>query len=191
MDIYKIVMIAPPGTGRKTFLNYFPSLEEAESLPIGPDFAITIRTPAWDPKKLQIWCIDTKRFSEILPTYTGGLHALILMADLTDDTSLELLKEHYLKIGWNLDHEGFPFPVVLLGNKHDIWINHTSGMLNSDDIDEFLEDNPFSAGYDPQRKTHYFPISASTGENMEEMLDTLAKLIEDAFNSKIVAIRKL
>lgn len=118
--LFKILVIGDSGVGKSCILLRFVdnSFAEAYISTIGVDFRI--RTVELDGKliKLQIW--DTagqERFRTITSSYYHGAHGIIVVYDITDETSFDNVRQ-WLK---EIDRYGSRKVVkLIIGNKSEL-----------------------------------------------------------------------
>lgn len=142
--LFKILVIGDSGVGKSCILLRFVdnSFVETYISTIGVDFRI--RTVEMDGKsiKLQIW--DTagqERFRTITSSYYHGAHGIIVVYDITDETSFNNVQQWFKEI----DRYGSLKVVkLLIGNKSELEDKRTvstevaSAFADAHDI-EFME----------------------------------------------------
>jgi len=118
--LVKTVVVGDSGVGKSCLLKRFADNEFDDSYvsTIGVDFAIKTIDMQGKVAKLQLW--DTagqERFQGITTSYYRGAHAIMVVCDVTELSSL-----------WHVDkwmkeirtYAGDDTPVVLVGNKTDL-----------------------------------------------------------------------
>ncbi len=164
--LFKILVIGDSGVGKSCILLRFVDNSFAETYisTIGVDFRI--RTIEMDGKsiKLQIW--DTagqERFRTITSSYYHGAHGIIVVYDITDETSFDNVRQ-WLK---EIDRYGSRKVVkLIIGNKSELEDKRTV----------FTEAaSNFTAAYD----IDFMEISAKEDVNINKTFLTLSqKIIE-------------
>eukprot|EP00768_Dysnectes_brevis_P001590 gnl/Dysnectes_brevis/1424_a1613_3664.p1 GENE.gnl/Dysnectes_brevis/1424_a1613_3664~~gnl/Dysnectes_brevis/1424_a1613_3664.p1 ORF type:complete len:217 (-),score=45.73 gnl/Dysnectes_brevis/1424_a1613_3664:115-720(-) len=162
--LFKILLIGDSGVGKSCLLHRFAddSFIESYITTIGVDFKI--RTVNIDGKsiKLQIW--DTagqERFKTITTTYYRGAHGVVLVYDITDDSTFKNIPQ------WLGDVEKFAsakIKTLLVGNKLDRedqrQVDHSTGKAFAD-----------------QCECPFIETSAKDAANVDEAFMSMARLI--------------
>jgi len=110
--------------------------------------------------KLQLWVFSNEeRFKFLLPSYSRGSNAVIIIYDITDPRSLKKIPEWIQIIKTETKEKS---PILLVGNKLDL-----------EEQREISKE---------QLKDHYdisssMEISLKTGENVEQMFINIIKMI--------------
>lgn len=166
--IFKIVVAGINKVGKTCMTQSFtePCLHENLRTATGVDIykkTITIDTLESQIKvTLQIWVLGSQEsFSSLRKLYYEGALGYILVFDLTNRDSFKAL------VSWIYELQKYrkrDTPIVLVGNKRDL-------------VDER---KVAKIGVDLFRKTfklEYFETSAKTGEGVDDVFDTLTRLI--------------
>ncbi|MFX1489915.1 MAG: Rab family GTPase [Promethearchaeota archaeon] len=106
---------------------------------------------------------DKERFKRLWDKYSKGTNGFILMYDITNANSLNYLSE-VLQVLTNF-REKFNRSILLVGNKLDL---EEQREISKEQIEQFKEE------YDI---TESIEISLKTGENVEQMLLQLTKML--------------
>ena len=129
---------------------------------IGVDFHVNTIALHGKKIKLQIWDIGgEERFSFNRPMYYLGSAGAILVFDLTNPFSFELLPQWIHELREKIKPE---IPVLLVGNKSDLIDKRA---VFRDKIDKFRQEFNLT----------YIETSAKTGDNVKECFYTLASLM--------------
>lgn len=166
--IFKCVIFGDAGSGKtaltkRLMTNLFISDTQ---MTIGVEFVI--KTIYIDGKeiKLQIWDFGgEERFRFLLPKYIRGASGGILMFDITDYPSLFHV-EDWLSV---IHETGEVFPIILVGGKSDL---EAFRQISSEEGLEVAKSN---------RLNEFIECSSKTGENVEKVLETLARLMFKKF----------
>jgi Ras-related protein Rab-7A len=157
------------GVGKTTVVHRFTKLEFRADFKatIGCDFSlmdVTVRDQVVD---LQIW--DTagqERFDSIVDQLFHGAEACVLVFDVTNPRSFELLSRWRRQVIDKLGiEEPEKFPFVVFANKVDL-LPTASGAVSIDRVRESIE----------EEKMPFFEVSALTGQNIEAGFTKVAEL---------------
>ena len=165
---YKIIIVGDNGVGKYAFLNMLIShlFKSDVKMTIGVDFAV--KTLEIDGKKikLQIWHLGgEERLRFLLPTYARGTNGALFMYDVTNYSSLAHIDDWLLAARKEIKSEQEVFPIIVVGNKADLEDKREVvgeegiNIARSMGVDGFIE------------------CSAKTGENVEETIDALTRLM--------------
>lgn len=184
---YKIVVFGDGGVGKTTLLNLTKTYETVE-----PNSSMDTIGIGWYVKdlivedkkvRLGIWCFSGEEL--LFPTCVKGANGGLFMYDITNYSSLthidywltlirmdeqnqvELFhkKTYSLPIRHKFIQNHYPFPIIIVGNKGDLMekreisVKEAMDIAKSKDLDAFIE------------------CSSKTGENAEEVFETLTRLM--------------
>ena len=167
------MLIGDSGVGKSCLLLRFADNTYTDSFisTIGVDFKI--RTVKIDDKtvKLQIW--DTagqERFRTITSSYYRGAHGIILVYDVTDQTSFSNVKNWLTEID---RYAGADVCKLIVGNKNDLVDKR---VVEANTAKEFAEslDIPF------------LETSAKDSVNVDEAFLTMARQIKNKQANKVI-----
>lgn len=136
--LFKVLLIGDSGVGKSSLMARFVDDQFTESYisTIGVDFKI--RTIEMDGKtiKLQIW--DTagqERFRTITSSYYRGAHGVVIVYDVTDDTSFRNIDFWLSEVGRYASEDA---DKLIVGNKCDAIqqrvVSHTEALAYAQDI---------------------------------------------------------
>ena len=112
--------------------------------------------------KLQIFDIkDEKRFRFLSSAYVKGANGGIIMYDITNHSSFKNIPEWSFIVKENAGE----IPIILVGGKSDLAENRKVSSEKAIQISNSLDFNA------------YIECSSKTGENVEEIFETLTKLM--------------
>jgi len=117
--LFKLLVIGDAGVGKSAILVRFSDNVFTDSYinTIGVDFKIRTVEVNGEKVKLQIW--DTagqERFRTITSTYYRGTNGIIVVFDVTNQTTFDNVRKWLLEIN---DNDCNQVPKVLVGNKID------------------------------------------------------------------------
>ena len=164
--LFKLVMIGNTSVGKSAIVKrfcdhkYMPLYDAT----IGVDFsAAHLKLDSKNTIKLQIW--DTagqESFSAIIRSYYRGVAGVIMVYDICNRSSFKKLNFWLNELNNNKD-VNHPIPVILVGHKLD----RTIRKVSREEGEAFATKNGLS----------YIEASAKTGYNIEEIFQTISKLI--------------
>ena len=172
---YKIMLLGEEGVGKKTFgqtyLNDF--FREDTKMTIGVDFKVKSLEINGKNIRLQVWKAGGDRFfSSFLPMYVRGTNGVLILYDVTDNSSLVYIDEVLSIIKKEIKSAQDTFPIVVVGNKADL---EDAREITGEEGIEFAK----SRGVDG-----FIECSAKTGEHVEEAFDSLTRLMME--RSKLI-----
>ena len=164
--LFKIAMVGEPGVGKTTAINRFVNgkFKSNTKSTIGVDFSLKHVPVNLDKKNyettLQIWDIaGERRYRELMSMYISGTKGLILVFDNME--SLDSLQEWLEILSTHISIKDIP--KILVSTKNDL-----NPIFDNNLIRAFILDYNVSK---------YFPTSAVTGKNIEEMFERISQLI--------------
>nr|XP_047145833.1 EF-hand calcium-binding domain-containing protein 4B isoform X2 [Hydra vulgaris] len=165
--VYKIVFVGDSGVGKSSFIYRFchNDFRPNFSATIGVDFQVKTLEICNNWIALQLW--DTagqERFQSLTKQYFRRADGIIIMFDLTSETSFTNVK------GWMLSVEEGAEPdcvIALIGSKSDMVVgeNNNQRKVNKEAAEKIAKDY----------NALYFEVSARSGENVNETIVVLAK----------------
>ena len=170
--IFKVCLLASKNVGKETLANIFTKV--SDRLAIGVEwFVKSVVINGNKQIKIQLW-VNTNReyknkdgFKLLWNTYLQGTNSIIIMYDITNAETVNILTEWCEVIRKNTKEV---IPILLVGNKLDLEeIREVSKEL----VEKLKEENNISESIE---------ISLQTGENVEKMF---LKLTEMAIKEKI------
>jgi len=167
--IFKVIIFGDAGSGKTTLLKrYMTNLFISDTqMTIGVDFEI--KTIVIDGKtiKLQIWDFGgEERFRFLLPRYIRGAGGGIFMYDITNYSSLAHVDD-WLSVIEEVEEE---FPIILVGGKLDLKQERKVSKKEGIKIAKSRKLNTL------------IECSSKTGENVELIFSTIAKLMLNRFD---------
>ena len=157
---YKIAIIGDQHVGKTSILSKYKyeTIEEGYAPTVGIDFITknvfledkTIRLIMWDTA-------GQERFKSLIPSYLKNANCVILTYDITDKSSFNSLNRWLSDAKDNVVEGTF---IILCGNKIDL---NNKRVVTKEEAEKFAKDN----------KIDYAETSATTGEGIEELFNTI------------------
>ena len=171
--LFKILIIGDFGVGKSSTLLRFADgvYEDSFFSTIGVDFKIRKIEINGKAIKLQIW--DTagqERFQTLTSSYYRGSHGMIVMYDITDETSFSNV------MGWLKEIDQYACENVnkiIVGNKKD---RQGKRAVDYDTVKEFCD----------SLEIPHIESSAKADENIDVIFTTIAKSIMDRLGSSLI-----
>ena len=161
---YKIVLLGDTDTGKTELLiRYFNNKDDVDTSTIGIDFRY--KDIVKDNKKirLNIWDIaGQERFKSMQINYLNRAHGIILVFDITNKDTFNIIKYWLISIKEIYPEENVE--IIIIANKIDI---EDKREISNNSIKEFGEKNNIKI----------FNTSDKTGEGVEEAFDYLINKI--------------
>ena len=187
---FKIVIVGPPSVGKTCLFNRFcfNSFNFDTSLTIGVNFhsiELKIRNIDETDNPKEIYNVlsifdfgGQERFKALLPKFLGGANGVLLVFDLTNNSSFDQLNFWYDQI---LEHaNGLNLPKLLIGSKNDL-ISSTAieNLVPEVKIDRFVREKQFDG---------FFKTSALKNHNVLNVFKELNNLMLKRQNTRFVVI---
>eukprot|EP01083_Nonionella_stella_P008241 23732_1 len=121
--LYKLVLIGDASVGKSNIVSRFidDTFTNTYMSTIGVDFKIGVRNVKGHTKMLQIW--DTagqQRFKQITRAYYRGARGILLIFDITNTKSFEMITDEYKQIKTASQQMKQKSVVMLIGSKCDL-----------------------------------------------------------------------
>lgn len=161
---FKILLVGPPGVGKRNLTqrycyNVFDPLDK---LTVGVDFHVKAVKIHGKKIKLQIWDVaGEERFRFLLPTYTLGANAAMIIFDITKFKTIDQMNNWIQTIR----EKAGDIPIMLIGNKLDL---EGSRELKREKGIEIAKEFNLSS---------YSEISTKTGKNVEKIFKALTESV--------------
>ena len=160
IENYKIAIIGNQHVGKTTILSRYKyeTTDDTYAPTVGIDFLTknvfledkTIRLVMWDTA-------GQERFKSLIPSYLKNANCVILTYDITDKSSFTSLNKWLSDVRDNVVEGTF---IILCGNKIDL---NNKRAVPKEDGEKFAQEN----------KIAYAETSASTGEGINELFNTI------------------
>ncbi len=162
--MFKLIIFGDGGVGKTSLTQRYLSgvFEESRNLTIGADFFVKNLVIDNHNVKLQIWDFaGEERFRFLLPVYCKGANGGIFLFDVTNQASLQ-----HLPVWMQIVNENAPnIPILVVGTKIDM-----VAMRNVSRAEAIqMAKSTNLAGY--------AEVSAKTGANVENVFESIAKLM--------------
>lgn len=162
--VFKILLLGDKSVGKTTLTYKYVtgSFKRNIKQTIGVDIFSKFLTFHGKEIKFQLWDFGGhKRFRQILPKYTVGANAVLLLYDITNISSFEHLSSWLQFIAENTKD----IPILLIGAKKDL--------VEMREV-PFEKGEEFSKDADLEK---FFEISSLTGKNVEKVFEELMKIL--------------
>lgn len=175
-EILTITLLGGPGTGKTSIKKSLlgKSFEDDEKITIGAEYTFTDFLLNDHYIKMRICDIAGQQsFESIRRNYMSNSHAAMVVFDLTDISSLQIVLDWIRDyINTNRKSTISNLPVLLVGNKVDL---KDSRKIKPEEVTKFL-----TKENEAQIKSHiigYIETSAKTGRNIREGFNKLTNSI--------------
>ena len=161
---FKILLVGPPGVGKRNLTQRYcyNVFDPQDKLTIGVDFHVKTVEIQGKRIKLQIWDVaGEERFRFLLPTYTLGANAAMIIFDITKFKTIDQM------YNWiqTIREKAGDIPIMLIGNKLDL---EDSRKLKREKGIEIANEFNLSS---------YNEISTKTGQNVENVFEALTESV--------------
>ncbi|MFW9831516.1 MAG: Rab family GTPase [Candidatus Thorarchaeota archaeon] len=157
--IFKVIVAGEGGVGKTSIIQrYILEYSTTPTMTVGSEFAYQELEVKNQKVGLSIWDFGgEERFRELMPVFCLGAHGAFIVFDLNRfSTFLQL--EFWIEV---IRGSAGDIPVILVGAKADL-----EGGPSDEEIHNFCQRNNIQA---------YFPVSARTGENVDQLFSYLAE----------------
>ncbi|XP_038070396.1 ras-related protein Rab-22A-like [Patiria miniata] len=165
---YKICLLGNTGVGKSCIAHWLKHDEFDEKLDntIGAAYLEKELSVNGETVKMCIWdTAGAERFRALTPLYYRGADGIVLVYDITDETSFQSLRTEWIPtIRMRTDTN---MALVVVGNKLDL--EETGRVVPSDE----------ARGYADLLNAIFLETSAKTGENVERIIAQLATKIRE------------
>jgi len=172
IESYKIAIIGNQHVGKTTILSRYKyeTTDDNYAPTVGIDFLTknvfledkTIRLILWDTA-------GQERFKSLIPSYLKNANCVILTYDITEKSTFTSLNKWLSDAKDNVVEGTF---IILVGNKIDL---NNKRVVSKEEAEKFAEEN----------KIAYTETSASTGEGINELFNTIiSKFCDVPLNDK-------
>lgn len=161
---FKILLVGLPGVGKRNLTQRYcyDVFDPQDKLTIGVDFHVKTVEIHGKRIKLQIWDVaGEERFRFLLPTYTLGANAAMIIFDITKFKTIDQIY-NWIQI---IREKAGDIPIMLIGNKLDL---EDSRKLKREKGIEIANEFNLSS---------YSEISTKTGQNVEKIFEALTECV--------------
>ncbi|KAL4438908.1 hypothetical protein ABPG74_016628 [Tetrahymena malaccensis] len=162
----KVVILGDAGVGKTSILNRFSNkgFDENSQTTLGASFIPKVMTKGDKTYKFQIW--DTagqEKYRSLAPLYYRDTHAALIVYDITNKTSFEVLKKWVSELR---EHGPANITIAVVGNKVDLI-----------EREEVKYDDAKS--YANQLNAIFQYTSAKENQNIESLFVQIAEKVEE------------
>ncbi len=168
-ETHKIVIFGEAGTGKTTLMHRYITNRFSEDIKItiGLDFHVKTLSIEEKKVKLQIWDFGgEERFRFLFPSYMLGASGGIFMYDITNYSTLVHIDDWLSLVKNVLEEMNKPrIPLLVIGGKADL---------------SSVREVPFKEGEQVAKSREaqgFMECSSKSGDNVERVFETLARLI--------------
>ncbi len=166
---FKIIMFGDGGVGKTSLAHRFLTgiFSEGRNVTIGVEFYVKNLTIQGKNIRLQIWDFGgEQRFRFLLPNYCRGCNGGLFVYDVTNLATLHSLHEWMDVVSANAPK----IPILVVGTKIDLVEKRKVARAEAIQLSKSLS------------MTGYAEVSAKTGSNVENVFETLSKLMSKQGN---------
>ncbi len=171
--IFKVVLLGEGAVGKTSLRRRYlgEGFKEGYSMTIGSDFSVKRLIIDGEEYVAQIWDLaGQQRFEAVRSTYYRGSSGCLLVFDVTNVLSFEMLPKWLEELLRNNDNK--IVPLILIGNKSDLR-DQVPNCVPRELAEEYARTLTEWSGFE----VPYIETSAKTGENVDEAFMVLFKNI--------------
>jgi small GTP-binding protein len=161
---FKILLVGLEGVGKRNLTQRYcyDVFDPEDKLTVGVDFHVKTLEVHGKKVKLQIWDVaGEERFRFLLPSYTLGANAAMIIFDITKCKTIDQMS-NWIQI---IREKAGNIPIMLIGNKLDL--EESRELMREKGIEIVKEYN----------LSGYSEISTKTGQNIEKTFETLSEFV--------------
>lgn len=173
---FKLCIFGAGGVGKTTLITRFVTkiFEDNIKMTIGADFSIKNVDVEGKTLTLRIWDFaGEERFRVLLPSFAKGADGGIFMFDITRYSSVKDIDDWLSIFEYFVSEKERKIPIIMVGGKSDL------EEKRSVQIEEAIE---LANKY---KLLGYIECSSKTGDNVEEIFESIAKKMIEHAKSKI------
>ncbi len=163
---YKLCIFGSGGVGKTTLIKRYVTkiFEEDIKMTIGADFSIRNVTVDGKPVTLRIWDFaGEERFRVLLPSFAKGADGGIFMFDITRYSTIKDIDDWLSIFEYFVSEKEMNIPIIMVGGKSDL---EDKRSVQSEEAIELANKYKLSG---------YIECSSKTGENVEQIFETITK----------------
>jgi small GTP-binding protein len=162
--VFKLCIFGDGGVGKSTLIHRYLTkvFDEDLKMTIGADFSVKDMEIAGKNVRLRIWDFaGEERYQVLMPSYVKGAHGGIYMFDTTRYASLRRINNWLSFFKEEEKRVGMKLPIIMMGGKIDL---EDKRSVTQDEALELAEKYKLQG---------YMETSAKTGQNVEEIFETI------------------
>ncbi|MFX1500131.1 MAG: Rab family GTPase [Promethearchaeota archaeon] len=165
---FKLCIFGAGGVGKTTLIKRYVTkiFEEDIKMTIGADFSIKNISVDGKSVTLRIWDFaGEERFRVLLPSFAKGADGGIFMFDITRYSSVKDIDDWLSIFEYFVSEKELKIPIIMVGGKSDL---EEKRSVESDEAIELAN---------KYKLRSYIECSSKTGENVEEIFESITKIM--------------